>query len=70
MSTTLDPTRILQQTTAADSQERQRVIDLANTPAARELRVKLAAAYRILARKGLDDGIAGHISLRIPGAPE
>jgi ribulose-5-phosphate 4-epimerase/fuculose-1-phosphate aldolase len=70
MSTTLDPTRILQQTTAADSQERLRVIEMANTPEARELRVKLAAAYRILARKGLDDGIAGHISLRIPGAPE
>ena len=29
-------------------------------------RVKLAAAYRIIARHGLDDGIAGHISLRVP----
>jgi ribulose-5-phosphate 4-epimerase/fuculose-1-phosphate aldolase len=70
MSSTLNPTRILQQGTAADSSERQRVIDLANTPEAKAERVKLAAAYRILARKGLDDGIAGHISLRIPGAPE
>lgn len=70
MSTTLDPTRIVQQTAAAESAERQRVIELANRPEARAERVKLAAAYRILARKGLDDGIAGHISLRIPAAPE
>ncbi|MBX9791222.1 MAG: class II aldolase/adducin family protein [Pirellulales bacterium] len=69
MSTTLDPTRILQQTAATDSPERQRVIEQANSSEARDERVKLAAAYRILARKGLDDGIAGHISLRIPGAP-
>ena len=28
------------------------------------------AAYRVIARQGLDAGVAGHISLRVPGAPE
>ena len=53
-----------------DAKERDRVLELANTEQARRERVKLAAAYRILARLGLDDGIAGHISLRVPGAPD
>lgn len=54
---------------ASQGEERERVLALANTQEAKRERVKLAAAYRILARKGLDDGIAGHISLRVPGAP-
>lgn len=39
----------------------------AHTAECRELKVKLAAAFRILARRRLDDGIAGHISVRVPG---
>jgi ribulose-5-phosphate 4-epimerase/fuculose-1-phosphate aldolase len=34
-----------------------------------ELRRKLAAAFRIIAHRQMDDGIAGHISVRVPGAP-
>lgn len=71
MATTVpDPTVILHERQSTDAEEKSRVIELANTPQAREERVKLAAAYRMLARRGLDDGIAGHISLRVPGAPE
>ncbi|HEY2838111.1 MAG TPA: class II aldolase/adducin family protein [Pirellulales bacterium] len=65
-----DPSTILRDKPAAEGAEKQRVIALANTPEARRERVKLAAAYRILARLGLDDGLAGHISLRVPGAPD
>lgn len=64
------PERILHQQTAADSDEKSRVIAIADSPEARVLKVKLAAAYRIIARAGLDDGVAGHISLRVPGAPD
>lgn len=67
---TTDPATIVRQTKSNDQDETRRVIELANTPAARQERVKLAAAYRMLARRGLDDGIAGHISLRVPGAPD
>ena len=66
---TTDPTNILHTETSSDADEKQRILELANTPEAREERVKLAAAYRMIARRGLDDGIAGHISLRVPGAP-
>ncbi len=66
---TTDPTNILHTDTSSDAEEKQRILELANTPEAREERVKLAAAYRMIARRGLDDGIAGHISLRVPGAP-
>lgn len=68
--TTVDPTAILHDKQASASDEKAHIIELANTPRAREERVKLAAAYRMIARRGLDDGIAGHISLRVPGAPE
>jgi ribulose-5-phosphate 4-epimerase/fuculose-1-phosphate aldolase len=54
---------------AADSDEKRRVLALADTTEARKLKVKLAAGYRILARYGLGQGIAGHISLRVPEAP-
>jgi len=70
MATNIDPETIARQDTSSDQDEKQRVVELANTPKAREERIKLAAAYRLLARRGLDDGIAGHISLRVPGAPE
>lgn len=65
----VDPTKISQTKTAENDPERQRVLELADTPEARRERVKLAAAYRMIARFGLDAGIAGHISLRVPGAP-
>jgi ribulose-5-phosphate 4-epimerase/fuculose-1-phosphate aldolase len=65
----VDPARISQTATAADDGDRRRVLELADAPEARRQKVKLAAAYRILARQGLDAGIAGHISLRVPGAP-
>lgn len=38
-----------------------------NTPECIELKQKLVAAYRIIARRKMDDGIAGHISCRVPG---
>jgi ribulose-5-phosphate 4-epimerase/fuculose-1-phosphate aldolase len=55
---------------APESDETREARALADTAEARKLKVKLAAAYRILARYGLDQGIAGHISLRVPGAPD
>ena len=57
-------------TRSSDEGENERVLRLANTEKAKRERVKLAAAYRIIARMGLDDGIAGHISLRVPDAPD
>jgi ribulose-5-phosphate 4-epimerase/fuculose-1-phosphate aldolase len=41
-----------------------------NGPLHRELKAKLAAAFRIIARRKMDDGIAGHVSCRIPGRPD
>lgn len=38
-----------------------------NTPECVELKRKLAAGFRIIARRKMDDGIAGHISCRVPG---
>ncbi len=70
MATATDPSVILHQKQSADQGERTRVIELANSSAARQERVKLAAAYRIIARRKLDDGLAGHISMRVPGAPD
>ncbi|MEZ6069249.1 MAG: hypothetical protein R3C10_03040 [Pirellulales bacterium] len=64
-----DPKVIAHDTQAADGDEKRRVLKLADAPEARELRVKLAAAYQILAQAGLDDGLAGHISLRVPAHP-
>jgi ribulose-5-phosphate 4-epimerase/fuculose-1-phosphate aldolase len=55
---------------AADEAEKRRVLELADTEEARRLKVKLAAGYRILGRAGMNQGVAGHISLRIPGAPD
>ncbi len=65
-----DPSTIVRNRTASNTAERERVIAIADSPDCRALRVKLAAAYRILARLGLDDGLAGHISLRMPDAPD
>jgi ribulose-5-phosphate 4-epimerase/fuculose-1-phosphate aldolase len=56
--------------TALDGDEKRRVIELADTPEARKLKVRLAAGYRILARYGMGQGVAGHISHRVPGAPD
>jgi ribulose-5-phosphate 4-epimerase/fuculose-1-phosphate aldolase len=67
---TIDPAKISQTKTAADDETRRRVLELAEAPEARRERVKLAAAYRLIARFGLDAGITGHISLRVPGAPD
>lgn len=66
----IDPTRIRQTQMAPDTDETRRARQLADTPEARREKVKLAAAYRLLAMNGLDAGIAGHISLRVPGAPD
>lgn len=38
-----------------------------NTPECIELKNKLVAAFHIIARRKMDDGIAGHISCRVPG---
>jgi ribulose-5-phosphate 4-epimerase/fuculose-1-phosphate aldolase len=35
-----------------------------------EVRVQLAACYRLIAHFGMDDTIFGHITARIPGAPD
>jgi ribulose-5-phosphate 4-epimerase/fuculose-1-phosphate aldolase len=35
-----------------------------------QIRLDLACACRIIAHEGMDDGIAGHLSVRIPGADE
>lgn len=67
---TVAPDLISHTAVSNNEEERARVIKLANTEQAKRERVKLAAAYRIIARMGLDDGIAGHISLRVPGAPD
>ncbi len=67
---TASPPNVLREKQAAEGAEKARIIELANTPEARQQRVRLAAAYRMIARLGLDDGLAGHISLRVPGAPE
>lgn len=64
-----DPSKIRHTQTAPDDAEKRRAVELADTPEARKLKVKLAAAYRIIARLGLDSGVAGHISLRVPEAP-
>jgi len=65
-----DPARISQTATAPDDADTRRARELADTPEARRQRVKLAIAYRLLARAGLDAGAAGHVSLRVPGAPD
>ena len=41
-----------------------------NTAECRQLKRTLAAAFRIIARRRLDDGIAGHISVRVPGTTD
>src|SRR5262245_59525635 len=65
----VDPSRIRQTQRAPDDAESRRAIELADSAEARGAKVKLAAAYRLIAHHGLDAGIAGHISLRVPGAP-
>jgi ribulose-5-phosphate 4-epimerase/fuculose-1-phosphate aldolase len=66
----IEPIEMKRLEAAPEESETQEVRALADTPEARKLKVKLAAAYRILARYGLDQGVAGHISLRVPGAPD
>ncbi|MDZ4850337.1 MAG: class II aldolase/adducin family protein [Pirellulaceae bacterium] len=56
--------------TTLDSDEQRRVLEIADTPEARKWKVKLAAGYRLLSKYGLDQGIAGHVSARVPGAPD
>jgi ribulose-5-phosphate 4-epimerase/fuculose-1-phosphate aldolase len=67
---TTEPLTMKRLESAPEGLETERVRALADTAEARKLKVKLAAAYRILARHGLDQGIAGHISQRVPGAPD
>jgi ribulose-5-phosphate 4-epimerase/fuculose-1-phosphate aldolase len=40
------------------------------TPEEREVRVDLAACYRLIAYNGMDDGVATHISARVPSKEE
>ena len=56
--------------TLLDSDERKRILELADTTEARKQKVNLAAGYRLLAKYGLDQGIAGHVSARVPGASD
>jgi ribulose-5-phosphate 4-epimerase/fuculose-1-phosphate aldolase len=57
-----------------DPAEKARVLALANEPQAIEAKTKLAAGFRVLAQvgvvHGLYQGLYGHISLRVPTAPE
>lgn len=57
-----------------DENERRRVLGIAGSPEALEAREELAASFRILHRlgmvAGLYQGLYGHITLRVPGAPE
>jgi ribulose-5-phosphate 4-epimerase/fuculose-1-phosphate aldolase len=66
----IEPVELRRLEAAPEDSESQRARELADTPEARKLKVKLAAGYRILARYGMDQGVAGHISLRVPGAPD
>ncbi len=54
--------------------ERRRVLDAAASAEALEAKASLAAAFPILTRIGVVDGLYqglyGHITLRVPGAPE
>jgi ribulose-5-phosphate 4-epimerase/fuculose-1-phosphate aldolase len=58
----------------ADEQEKERVLELAREDVAREQQQKLADAFRVLAHvglvQGLYEGLYGHISARVPNAPE
>jgi ribulose-5-phosphate 4-epimerase/fuculose-1-phosphate aldolase len=53
--------------TAVDSVTGPRTSVDRNTEECRALKRTLAAAFRIIARRKMDDGIAGHISCRVPG---
>lgn len=64
-----DPSRIAHDARAARDAESEAARAAASTPAAAELKRKLAAAYQVIADRGLDDGVAGHISVRVPDAP-
>ena len=39
------------------------------TPSEREVRIDLAAAYRLAAQRGWDDTIYTHLSASVPGEP-
>ena len=39
------------------------------TPSEREVRIDLAAAYRLAAQRGWDDNIYTHLSASVPGEP-
>ena len=60
--------------TALAAEERERVLALAAAPGAQAERQKLAAGFRVLAEvgvvQGLYQGLYGHISARVPNAPE
>lgn len=58
----------------AEPSEKKRVLALVESDAAREQQCKLANAFRVLAHvgmvHGLYEGLYGHISMRVPGAPD
>jgi ribulose-5-phosphate 4-epimerase/fuculose-1-phosphate aldolase len=57
-----------------DARERERVLALADSAEAREQRDKLVAGFHVLARvgvvQGLYQGLYGHMSARVPHAPD
>ncbi|MFT7519578.1 MAG: ribulose-5-phosphate 4-epimerase/fuculose-1-phosphate aldolase [Kiritimatiellia bacterium] len=67
--TTLDPSDVAREVRADGGADTQHALACARTPQALALKDTLAAAHRLVAARGLDDGIAGHISMRVPGAP-
>ena len=66
----VDPSKISMTRMSENEDEKRRVLEIADRPEGRRQRARLAAAYRMIARAGMDDGVAGHISLRVPGAPD
>ncbi|WP_409328575.1 class II aldolase/adducin family protein [Trujillonella humicola] len=62
---------------AADTDATGRQLRMATPPAFGSVeeerahrKAKLAAAFRMFSRAGLDEGVAGHITVRDPGAPD
>ncbi len=44
--------------------------DLPDEPGERDVRVDLAACYRLIAHFGMDDLVYSHVTARVPGAPD
>lgn len=46
------------------------IAQLLNSPAARQIRIDLAACFRMAARLGMEEGICNHFSAMVPGSTE